>query len=75
MLKNLPANAENTGDEGLIPGSGRSPVRGNGNTLQYSCPPNPKDRGGWWAIVHGVCKESRHNEARIYVLYWLISLQ
>ena len=24
--------------------------------LQYSCLGNPKDRGAWWAIVHGVAK-------------------
>ena len=34
VLKNPPGNA---GDVGLIPGSGRSPVGGYGNTLQYSC--------------------------------------
>ena len=34
MVKNPPANA---GDMGLIPGSERSPGRGNGNSLQYSC--------------------------------------
>ena len=33
MVKNLPANAEDTG---LIPGSGRSP-EGNSNPLQKSC--------------------------------------
>ena len=32
-LKNLPANAAETG---LIPGSGRSPGGGNGSPLQYS---------------------------------------
>jgi len=36
-----------TGDEGLIPGSGRSPVEGNGNPLQYSCLKNPMNRGAW----------------------------
>ena len=44
----------NTGDLGLIPGSGRSPGEGNGNPLQYSCLENPMDRGHWWAIVHKV---------------------
>ena len=34
MIKNPPAN---TGDTGLIPGSGRSPGGGNGNLLHYSC--------------------------------------
>ena len=29
---------------------------GNGNPLQYSCLENPKDRGAWWAAVHGVAK-------------------
>ena len=24
--------------------------------LQYSCLENPKDRGAWWATVHGVAK-------------------
>ena len=35
----------NTGDAGLIPGSGRSPEEGHGNPLQYSCLENPVDRG------------------------------
>ena len=29
---------------------------GNGNPLQYSCLENPRDRGAWWATVHGVTK-------------------
>ena len=32
---------------GSIPGSGRSPGRGNGNPLQYSCLENPMDRVAW----------------------------
>jgi len=40
----------------LIPGSGRSPGKGNGNLLQYSFLENSMDRGAWWAIVHGVTK-------------------
>ena len=55
MIKNPPAN---TRDSGLIPGSGRSPGVGNGNSLQYSCRGNPMDREAWRAIVHGVAKES-----------------
>ena len=53
MVKNLPANA---GDTGSIPGSGRSPGGGNGNLLQQSCLGNPMDRGAQRAIVHGVAK-------------------
>ena len=37
MVKNLPTNAGDTGDMGLIPGSGSSPGGGNSNLLQYSC--------------------------------------
>ena len=51
MVKNSPANA---GDVGLIPGLGRSPGKGNGYPLQYSCLENPMGRGAWWATVHGV---------------------
>ena len=55
-VKNLPANAGETRDVSLIPGSGRSPRIGNGNPLQYSCLENPMNRGAWWATVHGVTK-------------------
>ena len=51
VVKNLPANARDVRDMGLIPGSGRSPGEGNGNPLQYSCLENPMDRGAWQAIV------------------------
>ena len=45
------------GDEGSIPGLGRSPGERNGNPLQYSCLGNPMDRGALWAtVVHGVAK-------------------
>ena len=37
VVKNLPANAGDIRDEGLIPGLGRSPGVGNGNPLRYSC--------------------------------------
>ena len=50
------ASACNAGDLGSIPGSGRSPGEGNGNTLQYSCLENPMDREAWWITVHGISK-------------------
>ena len=56
VVKNSPANAGDIKDLGLIPWSGRSPGKGNGNPLQYSCPENPMDRGVWWAAIHGVTK-------------------
>ena len=55
-VKNLPANARDTRDAGLILGSGRSPGGGNGNPFQDSCLGNPTDRGAWQATVHGVEK-------------------
>ena len=45
MVKNLLANAGDSGDAGSIPGLGRSPGGGSGNPLQYSCLGNPMDRG------------------------------
>ena len=53
VVKNPPASA---GEVGSIPGSGRSSGEGDGNPLQYSCLENPKDRGAWWAAVHGVAE-------------------
>ena len=55
-VKNLPANAEATGDVGSIAGSGKSPGGGNGNPLQYCCPENPVDRGAWRTTVHSITK-------------------
>ena len=49
-------SACNAGDPGLIPGSGGSPGKENGNPLQYSCLGNPMNTGAWKAIVHGVAK-------------------
>ena len=49
-------SACNVGDPGLIPGSGRSPGKGNGNPLQYSCLENPMDRGAWQTTVYGVAR-------------------
>ena len=44
------------GDPGLIPGLGRSPAGGHGNSLQYPCLENSLDRAAWQATVHGVTK-------------------
>ena len=56
VVKNLPANSGDTGDMGLIPGSGGSPGGVNGNPCQYSCLGNPKDRGEPERPIHGVMK-------------------
>ena len=44
----------NAGEPGSVPGLGRSPEEGNGNTPQYSCLQNSMDRGAWWATIHEV---------------------
>ena len=54
--KNSPANAGDTGDMGLSPGSGRYSGGGNSSPLQYSFLENPMDRGAWRATVHGFAK-------------------
>ena len=59
-VKNLPANAGDEGDTGLVPGSGRSPEGGNGNPLQCSCLENSMDRGAWQATVFRVTKSQTH---------------
>ena len=41
VVKNLPTNAGDRRDTGLIPGLGRSPGGGHDNPLQYSCLENP----------------------------------
>ena len=53
VVKRLPAEE---GDVDSIPGSGRSPGGGHGNSLQHSCLENPMDRGAWWATIHRVTK-------------------
>jgi len=50
------ASDHNAGDQGSIPGLGRSPGELNGNPLQYSCLENSMDVGAWWATVHGVAE-------------------
>ena len=53
VAKHPPASGGHVGSS-LV--SGRSRLVGNGSPLQYSCLENPKDRGAWWAAVHGVRK-------------------
>ena len=56
MGKEPACNAVDTGDAVLIPGSGKSPRGGKGNSLQYSYLENPMEGGACWATVHGVAK-------------------
>ena len=54
--KESSCNAGASGDTVSILGSGRSPGRGQGYPLWYSCLKNPMDRGAWWATLHKITK-------------------
>jgi len=54
VVKNPPVNAGDIRDVGSIFGVERSPGRGHGSPLQYSCLENPLDRGALWITVHRV---------------------
>ena len=56
VVKHPFGNARATGDEGSIPGLGRSPEGGNGNSLQYSWLGNLTDREAWWVQSMGAAK-------------------
>ena len=49
-------SACNSGDVGLIPGSGKIPWRRKWQPYQYSYLENPMERGAWWDTVHGVTR-------------------
>ena len=53
VVKNSLANAVNSGS---VLSSERSPGRGKGNLLQYTCLGNPMDKGAWWATVYRVAE-------------------
>ena len=69
VVKNPCASAR---DVHSIPGSGRSPGGGNGNSLRYSCLENSIDRGAWWAIVLGVAQSQTplNNWVTCTLLWW-----
>ena len=45
-----------------------SPRGGHGNPLQYSCLENPKNRGAWWATVHGVTESDMMEVTNTFIL-------
>ena len=62
MVKNLPVNAEDLRNPGLIAGSGRSPGGGHGNPLQYSCLENPHGQRSLVGYSLWGCKQSDMTE-------------
>ena len=67
VVKNLPANAE---DSGSTPRWRRSPGVGNGNPLQCSSVENFIDRGAWWAVVHGIVKSQTQLSIYTHPFAW-----
>ena len=74
VVKNLPANAGDLRDVGLIPGSGRSLGGGHGNPLHYSCLENSMDRGAWRATVHGVTEWTQLKWLSMHACMHLVQL-
>ena len=60
VVKNLPARARDARDADSVPGLGRFPEVGNGNSLQYSYLEISVDRAASWATVPGA-QRVRHN--------------
>ena len=69
VVKNSSANAGDIREPGLIPGSGRFPGGGYGNSLQYSCLETSTDRGAWWVTVHRITKS--RTRRRQLSMHWL----
>ena len=63
VVKNLPTSAGDLRDMGLIPGWGRSPGEGNGNTLEYSCLKKSHGQKSLTGYSPWSCKEVRHDLA------------
>ena len=71
VVKNLPPNAGDIRDAGSIPRLERSPGRGHGNPLQYSCLANSMDRRAWRATVHRV----RHDWSDLACMQCLMTVR
>ena len=62
-------------DKEALYGWGRSPGKGNGYQLQYSCLENSMDRGAWRATVPGVAKSwTRLKRLSEQACCWLLSV-
>ena len=68
VVNNLPANAADRRERGLISGLERSHGVANGNSLPYSFLENSMDRGAWWASLWGQ-KESDTTEQLIIQMF------
>ena len=74
VVKDPPASAEDIGDAASIPGSGKSPLVGNGNPLQYSC----LDRGAMGrkdsVRLKQLSTQAQPSKAEYHVIIWCFSV-
>ena len=73
VVNNLPANAVDVRDMGLIARSERSPGRRNGYPCQYSCLENSTDRGACQATVHGASKSQTRLSSWAHCIAYCVS--
>ena len=73
VVKNPPPKAGDIRGTDSVPGLGRSPGGGHGNPLQYFCLENPRDRGAWRVMVHGVAKSQTWLK-RLSMCKWMVHL-
>ena len=65
VVKNSPASAGDLKDSGPIPELGRSPGRGHGNPLQYSCLGNHHGQGSLAGYMQSTsCENAGLDEAQ-----------
>ena len=74
VVKNTPDYAGDVRDTDSITGIGRSPGGGRGNPLQYPCLETFRDRGAYWATVHGVTQSWRRLQDHMFMLFVSIFL-
>ena len=74
VVKNVPANAGDTRNASLIPGSGRSPGAAHGNPFQHSCLENSTDRGAWQAPVQRVAESGTTEGLTLFTFPMSVSI-
>ena len=70
VVKNLPANAGDIRDVGLIPGQGRCPGGDHGSPLRYSCLENPHGQRSLAGYSPWGCKDLDTTEVTAHVHAW-----
>ena len=72
QVKESTCNVGDTGDMGLISGSGRSLEEGMKTHSSILAWKNPRDGGAWWAIVHGVAESDMTEPLSTRTFLWRV---